>query len=176
MHQSHNSQRHHFVTEMCTHVHISVTKWCIVGCLWNALWDNCEIGLKRPTMEVVTRFSPNNKLFDRRSWALTVCMHNFNSRHMMTSWNGNIFRVTGHCAGNSPVPGEFPAQRPVTRSFDVFFICVWKNGWVNNRGTGDLRRHRAHYDVIVMSEWGESKHTNVFHFLLFLNAMMVQRR
>ena len=25
------------------------------------------------------------------------------------------------CAGNSPVPGEYPAQRPVTRSFDVFF-------------------------------------------------------
>ena len=25
------------------------------------------------------------------------------------------------CAENSPVPGEFPAQRPVTRSFDVFF-------------------------------------------------------
>ena len=25
------------------------------------------------------------------------------------------------CAGNSPVPGEFPAQNPVTRSFDVFF-------------------------------------------------------
>ena len=25
------------------------------------------------------------------------------------------------CAGNSPAPGEFPAQRPVTRSFEVFF-------------------------------------------------------
>ena len=25
------------------------------------------------------------------------------------------------CARNSPVPGEFPAQKPVTRSFDVFF-------------------------------------------------------
>ena len=25
------------------------------------------------------------------------------------------------CAGNSPVPGEFSAQRPVTRSLDVFF-------------------------------------------------------
>ena len=24
------------------------------------------------------------------------------------------------CAGISPVPGEFPTQRPVTRSFDVF--------------------------------------------------------
>ena len=40
---------------------------------------------------------------------------------MMTSSNGNISHVTGICAGNSPVPGEFPAQRPVTRSFDVFF-------------------------------------------------------
>ena len=25
------------------------------------------------------------------------------------------------CAGNSPVYGEFPTQRPVTQSFDVFF-------------------------------------------------------
>ena len=25
------------------------------------------------------------------------------------------------CTGNSPVPGGFPAQRPVTQSFDVFF-------------------------------------------------------
>ena len=39
---------------------------------------------------------------------------------MMTSSNGNIFRVTGHLCGKSPVTGEFPAQRPVTRSFDVF--------------------------------------------------------
>ena len=40
--------------------------------------------------------------------------------HMMTSSNGNIFRVTGPLCG----PGEFPTQRPVTRSFDVFFdLC-----------------------------------------------------
>ena len=30
-------------------------------------------------------------------------------------------------------------------------ICAWINGWVNNREAGDLRRHRAHYDVIVIS-------------------------
>ena len=31
------------------------------------------------------------------------------------------------CAGNSPVTGEFPAKRPVTRSFDVFFdLCLNK--------------------------------------------------
>ena len=29
-------------------------------------------------------------------------------------------------------------------------ICVWINGWVNNREAGDLRRHRAHHDVTVM--------------------------
>ena len=30
------------------------------------------------------------------------------------------------------------------------FICAWINAWVNNREAGDLRRHRAHYDVTVM--------------------------
>ena len=40
---------------------------------------------------------------------------------MMTSSNGNIVRVTGHCSGISPVPGELSEQRPVTRSFDGFF-------------------------------------------------------
>ena len=30
-------------------------------------------------------------------------------------------------------------------------ICVWINGWVNNRKAGDLRRHRGHYDVNVTS-------------------------
>ena len=39
----------------------------------------------------------------------------------MTSSNGNIFRVTGPLCGEFTGPGEFPAQRSVTRSFDVFF-------------------------------------------------------
>ena len=41
--------------------------------------------------------------------------------NMMTSSNGNIFRVTGPLCGEFTGPGEFPAQRPVTRSFDVYF-------------------------------------------------------
>ena len=40
---------------------------------------------------------------------------------MMTSSNGNTFRVTGPLCGEFYGPGEFPAQRPVTWSFDVFF-------------------------------------------------------
>ena len=53
------------------------------------------------------------------------------------------------CAGNSPITGEFPAQRPVTRSFDVSFDRAWINCWVNNPETSDLRRYRVHYDVTI---------------------------
>ena len=38
----------------------------------------------------------------------------------MTSSNGSIFRVTGPLCGEFPDTGEFPSQRPLTRSFDVF--------------------------------------------------------
>ena len=59
-----------------------------------------------------------------------------------------LFRVTGHWEGNSPVPGEFPAQLRGALMFSL--TCARINGWVNNRETGDSRRRRAHYDVIVM--------------------------
>ena len=38
-----------------------------------------------------------------------------------------------------------------TRSFDVFFIWAWINGWVNNGEAGGLRRQRAYHDVTVMN-------------------------
>ena len=38
-------------------------------------------------------------------------------RHQMEAFSA----LLALCAGNSPVPDEFPTQRPVTRSFDVFF-------------------------------------------------------
>ena len=48
------------------------------------------------------------------------------------------------------------------------FICVWINDWVNNREAGDLRRYRAHYDVIVMSYW------NIWRFLLDQEQCVLQ--
>ena len=69
----------------------------------------------------------------------------------MTSSNGNIFRVTGPLCGEFTGPGEFPTQRPVTRSFDVFFDLRLNKRWVNNREAGNLRRYRPHYCVIVMN-------------------------
>ena len=65
---------------------------------------------------------------------------------MMTSSNGNIFRVTGHLCG------EFTGRRWIPGALMFSLICVQINGWVNNRKAGDLRRYRTHYVVIVMSK------------------------
>ena len=48
----------------------------------------------------------------------------------------------------SPVNSPHKGQWRGALMFSL--ICVWINGWVNNREAGDLRRHRAHYDVTVM--------------------------
>ena len=67
---------------------------------------------------------------------------------LMTSSNGNIFRVTGLCAGNSPITGEFPSQRPMMRSFDVFFdlrlnkrLSKQSWGWWVETPSSSLCRH-----------------------------------
>ena len=44
-------------------------------------------------------------------------------------------------------------------------ICVRINGRVNNREVGDLRRHRGHYDVMVMFLKKENTFENVVHFV-----------
>ena len=54
------------------------------------------------------------------------------------------------CAGNSPVTGEIPTQRPVTQNFDIFFVLRLNNWFSKQWWAGDLRRHRTHYDVTVM--------------------------
>ena len=54
---------------------------------------------------------------------------------MMTSSNGTIFRVTGPLCGEFTGPGEFPAPRPVTRSFDVFFD-LRLNKWLSKQPWG----------------------------------------
>ena len=56
------------------------------------------------------------------------------------------------CAGNSPVPGEFTEQRPVTRSFDVFFDLRLNKRLSKKWWGWYLRRYRAHYDVTVMND------------------------
>ena len=61
-------------------------------------------------------------------------------RHQMETFSA----LLALCTGNSPVTGEFPAQRPVTRSFDVFFDLRI------NKSLSYLRRHRTRYGVTVI--------------------------
>ena len=53
-------------------------------------------------------------------------------------------------ARNPPITGEFPTQRPVTRSFAVFFDLRLNERLSKQGEAGDFKRHRSHYDVIVM--------------------------
>ena len=52
-------------------------------------------------------------------------------RHQMETFSA----LLAICAGNSPVHGEFPTQRPVTRSFDVFFD-LRLNKWLSKQSWG----------------------------------------
>ena len=66
-------------------------------------------------------------------------------RHQMETFSA----LLAICTGNSPVPGEFPTQRPVTRSFDVYFD-LRPNKWLSKQSWGwwfetlscSLWRHR----------------------------------
>ena len=65
-------------------------------------------------------------------------------RHQMETFSA----LLALCAGNSPVTGEFPAQRPVTQSFDVFFylrlhkrLCKQSWGWWFETQSSSLWRH-----------------------------------
>ena len=68
-------------------------------------------------------------------------------RHQMETFSA----LLAFCAGNSPVnsPSEFPAQRPVTRSFEVFFdlrpnkrLSKQSWGWWSETPSSSLWRHR----------------------------------
>ena len=48
-----------------------------------------------------------------------------------------FFALLAICAGNSLVPGEFLAQKPVTRSFDVLFD-LRLNKWLSKQSWGCL--------------------------------------
>ena len=107
---------------------------------------------------------------------------------MMTSSNGNMFRVTGFCEGihrwllgihRSPMSTPHTDQWRGALMFS--FICAWTNGWVNNQDAGDLRLHRSHYDITLMwrrivIQWsGQPWDLSAFNTSLLSNFELVKR-
>ena len=70
-------------------------------------------------------------------------------RHQMETFSALLAILRG--IHRSPVNSPHKGQWRGALMFS--FICVWINGWVNNREAGDLRRHCAQYDVTVMTHW-----------------------
>ena len=75
----------------------------------------------------------------------------------MTSSNGNMFALLALCVGNSPVTGEFPGQRPVTRSFDVSFDLR-----LNRRLIEQLIRRS--FEMLSRSLWRDSNDYSAFEY------------
>ena len=85
-------------------------------------------------------------------------------RHQMKTFSALLPFAQG--IHRSPVNSTYKGQWRRALMFSL--ICAWINGWVNNREAGDLRRYRAHYDVIVMSIV-----MSTFWFLSFLVRLLV---
>ena len=138
---------HKIATNVCT-CHDSTA---VVPC-WNFCSDHCirlEGKVKRNIHQIGTAME--NPLVKRGSDHWLDSVHIPGTRNdtyfMMTSSNGNIFRVIGHLSPlNSPHKGQS------RRALMFSLICVWINGWVNNRVAGNSIRYQAHYDVILMSK------------------------
>ena len=127
-------------------------------------------------------------------WGLNICLFSDNLQKLlknavdlpvvsnsvalfiMTSSNGNIFRVTGPLCGEFTGPGEFPTQRPVTRSFDVFFDLrpnkrVGKQpwGWWFGTPSWSLWRQCNGYVIIPLIYFMNSTIEYQHHTALFIH-------
>ena len=90
-------------------------------------------------------------------------------RHQMETFSV----LLGICAGNSPVTGEFIAQRPVTRSFDVFFdlrldkrLCKQSWGWWFETPLRPLWRHcNGRLEIRWLCNWWNRQ----INFIVYIN-------
>ena len=78
-------------------------------------------------------------IFDAHAWR----------RHQMETFSALLAFVRE--IHRSPVNSSHKGQWRWALIFSL--ICAWINDGVNNREAGDLRRYRAHYDVIITSKY-----------------------
>ena len=92
-------------------------------------------------------------ILSKRLWKCRLQNVSYFSGHNMLAWWRHQMEtfpaLLAICAGNSPVPGEFPTQRPVRRNFDVFFdlrpnkrLSEQSWGWWFETPLRPLWRHR----------------------------------
>ena len=76
--------------------------------------------------------------------------------------------VLALCAGNSPVTGEFPTQRPVTLSFDVFFDVRLNKRLSKQSWNWLFETPSRHYDVTALVQRTFHHHLQHHHITIFI--------
>ena len=84
----------------------------------------------------------NNNSRDQTCWISHIHDDVIKWKHFLRYWS--FVRGIHRSPVNSPHKGQW------RRALMFSLIFVWTNGWADHRDAGDLRRHRAHYNVIVM--------------------------
>ena len=143
-----------FVERVCTKTAI-----CCYSNLWTGFYPSaglesyCRTGPSGVCQTCGMHISTDGRIFSVQS-SMGLSRPEFGQRrgHLPPWWRRQMEKFSALlavCAGNSPVPGEFPTQRPVTRRFDVFFDLRLNNrlskqwwGWWNENLSRSLWRHR----------------------------------
>ena len=112
--------------------------WFGLATIWVPLTSRCQTGKTQIVIMFWSRLSA--------PWSLTRQWW----RHQMETVSAYLPFVRG--IHRSPVNSPHKGQWRGALMFSL--ICARINDWVNNREAGDLRRHRAHYDVMVMRSLG----------------------
>ena len=145
--------------------------WCnhLSFCL-NCAWVQTWCGYQKILRECYILFIDESRILSLSLECHDISRYHFSHfewRHRLNTWwrhqMETFSALLAICAGNSPVPGEFPAQRPVTRSFDVFLDLRLNKryskqswGWRFETLSRSLWRHRNEFDtesLIVRENW-----------------------
>ena len=88
-----------------------------------------------------------------------ICLCGFKREHDdVTKWK-HFPRYWPFVRGIHRSPVNSPHKGQWRGALMFSLISAWINDWINNREAGDLRRYRAHYDVIVTIQWNVSQNT-----------------
>ena len=119
-----------------------------------SIWH--DVGILKIVCDLnsITNAGLDNHSLDRVCYGTKDHWHIYQHHPKYFTWRHKTETFSALLAlyvGNSFVTGDFLQHKiQWCQALRFSVICAWINGWVNNCEIGNLGRHRAHYDVILM--------------------------